>query len=82
MKLLLTIALLMVGFDWSEDAVGQGEKKYRRCVEPGDFQLSATIHENAMIGSVHDIQISVVKGKLDRIQAIESWVEVNKRAVR
>jgi len=51
-------------------------------VAPGDFQVSATIHENEMIGSIHPVQISVVKDKLDRIQAIESWVEVNKRAAR
>jgi len=51
-------------------------------VEPGDFQVSATIHEKEMIGSIHEIQISAVKDKLDRIQAIESWVEVNKRAAR
>lgn len=48
-------------------------------VEPGDFQLSATIHEKEMIGPIHDIQISIIKDKLDRIQAIESWVEENKR---
>ena len=51
-------------------------------IEPGDFQLSATIHEGEMIGSVVGPQVSIVKDKQARVQAIEAWVDENKRAAR
>ena len=51
-------------------------------IEPGDFQVIATIHENQTIGSVNGVQISVVKDKQSRLLAIEAWVDENKRAER
>ena len=51
-------------------------------IEPGDFQLSATIHEGEMIGSIVGPQVSIVKDKQSRVQAIEAWVDENKRAAR
>lgn len=51
-------------------------------IEPGDFQLSATIHKDEMIGSVVGPQVSIMNDKQARIQAIEAWVDENKRAAR
>jgi predicted esterase len=51
-------------------------------MEPGDYQLSGTIQQDGMRNSIIGTQISVIKDKRARLQAISNWVEENKRATK
>ncbi len=51
-------------------------------LEPGDYQLSATIRQEGAIASMVGTQISIVKDKQSRLKAISAWIEENKRGAK
>ncbi len=51
-------------------------------MEPGDYQLSGTIQQDGTRNSIIGTQVSVIKDKQARLQAISNWLEENKRAAK
>lgn len=49
-------------------------------MEPGDYQLFGTIQQDGMQNSIIGTQVSMIKDKQARLQAISTWVDENKRA--
>ncbi len=50
--------------------------------EPGDYQLFATVHQEGAIASIVGTQISIVNDMQSRLQAINAWIEDNKRVAK
>jgi predicted esterase len=51
-------------------------------MEPGDYQLTGTIRKDGMSKSIVGTQVSLIKDKQARLQAISTWVDENKRAAK